>query len=158
MGMDSQGFTLIELLTAVAIVAVLAGVVYPAYVGHVNKAYRAEIVVLLTEQAQSLERYYTSNGSFIDASGVSVGNDRYRITAALNPQDFSLLATPGVDSVMAGDACGAFSLTSSGALRSLRRTSAAGPSTELTARMVLHPGASGARAESYPTLIRPAGA
>ncbi len=115
MGMDSQGFTLIELLTAVAIVAVLAGVVYPAYVGHVNKAYRAEIVVLLTEQAQSLERYYTSNGSFIDASGVSVGNDRYRITAALNPQDFSLLATPGVDSVMAGDACGAFSLTSSGA-------------------------------------------
>lgn len=115
MGMDSQGFTLIELLTAVAIVAVLAGVVYPAYVGHVNKAYRAEIVVLLTEQAQSLERYYTSNGSFIDASGVSVGNDRYRITAALIPQDFSLLATPGVDSVMAGDACGAFSLTSSGA-------------------------------------------
>ncbi|WP_409929158.1 type IV pilin protein, partial [Salmonella enterica] len=59
MGMDSQGYTLIELLTAVAIVAVLAGVVYPAYVGHVNKAYRAEIVVLLTEQAQSLERYYT---------------------------------------------------------------------------------------------------
>lgn len=115
MGMDSQGFTLIELLTAVAIVAVLAGVVYPAYVGHVNKAYRAEIVVLLTEQAQSLERYYTSNGSFIDASGVSVGNDRYRITAALNPQDFSLLAIPGVDSVMAGDACGAFSLASSGA-------------------------------------------
>ena len=114
MGMDSQGFTLIELLIAVAIIAVLAGIAYPGYVGHVNRAYRAEVVVLLTEHAQHLERYYTKNGSFIDASGVSVGNDRYRITAVLNPQDFSLLATPGVDSVMAGDACGAFSLTSSG--------------------------------------------
>ncbi len=115
MGTDSQGFTLIELLIAMAIIAVLAGIAYPGYVGHVNKAYRAEVVVLLTEQAQSLERYYTRNGSFIDASGVSVGNDRYRITAALNPQEFSLLATPGVDSVMAGDVCGAFNLTSSGA-------------------------------------------
>jgi len=106
---------LIELLTAVAIVAVLAGVVYPAYVGHVNKAYRAEIVVLLTEQAQSLERYYTSNGSFIDASGVSVGNDRYRNHGCAEPSGFQPAGHTSVDSVMAGDACGAFSLTSSGA-------------------------------------------
>ena len=115
MGMDSQGFTLIELLIAVAIIAVLAGIAYPGYVGHVNRAYRAEIVVLLTEHAQHLERYYTKNGSFIDASGLSAGNDRYRITAALNPQDYRLVATPVADSVMAGDPCGNFSLTSTGA-------------------------------------------
>ncbi|WP_025856588.1 type IV pilin protein [Pseudomonas sp. CHM02] len=114
MGMDSQGFTLIELLIGVAIIAVLAGIAYPGYTGHVKKVYRAEVVGLLTEQAQHLERFYARNGTFIDASGVSAGNDRYRITAALNPQDFLLVATPVVDSVMRGDPCGDFSLTSTG--------------------------------------------
>ena len=110
----SKGFTLIELLIAVAIVATLAGIAYPGYTGHMKRAYRAEIVGLLTEQAQYLERYYARNGTFIDASGVSAGNDRYRIAAVLNPQDFNLVATPITGSVMMGDLCGDFSLTSSG--------------------------------------------
>lgn len=114
MGKDSRGFTLIELLIAVAIIAFLAGIAYPGYTGHVKKAYRAEIVALLTEQAQQLERFYTRNGTFIDASGVSTGNDRYRITVALNPQDFYLIASPSADSLMAGDPCGDFSLGSTG--------------------------------------------
>lgn len=113
--MDSQGFTLIESLIAVAIIAFLAGIVYPGYTGHVKKVYRVEIAGLLIEQAQHLERFYARNGSFIDANGLSAGNDRYRITAALNPQDFQLVATPGVGSVMTGDLCGDFSLTSAGA-------------------------------------------
>lgn len=114
MGMDSQGFTLMELLIAVVIVALLAGISYPGYIGQVKKVYRAQIVTLLSEQAQHLERFYTRNGTFIDASGVSAGNDHYRISVVLNPQDFDLLATPAVDSVMASDACAAFSLTSTG--------------------------------------------
>lgn len=114
MGMDSRGFTLIELLIAVAIIAVLAGIAYPGYAGQMKKVHRAQIVALLNEQAQYLERFYTRNGSFIDASGVSEGNDHYRISPALNPQDFQLVATPAVDSVMAGDPCGDFSLTSTG--------------------------------------------
>lgn len=114
MGKDCQGFTLIELLIAVAIVALLAGIAYPAYTRHVKKVYRAEIAALLVEQAQYLERFYTRHGSFIDAGDVSAGNDRYRISAALNPQAFSLVATPAVGSIMAGDPCGEFSLTSLG--------------------------------------------
>lgn len=114
MGMDSQGFTLIELLIAVAIISVLAGIAYPGYTGHMKKVYRAEIVALLTGQAQHLERFYARNGTFIDASGVSAGNDRYRISAALNPQDFQLVATPAIGSMMAGDPCGDFVLTSAG--------------------------------------------
>jgi type IV pilus assembly protein PilE len=114
MGKDSQGFTLIELLITVAISAVLAGIAYPGYTGHVKRVYRTEIVALLTEQAQHLERFYARYGTFIDASGVSAGNDRYRITASLNPQDFHLLATPVVESTMSGDPCGEYSLASSG--------------------------------------------
>ncbi|TFW43390.1 MULTISPECIES: type IV pilin protein [Pseudomonas] len=115
MGKDSLGFTLIELLIAMAIIAFMAGIAYPGYSGHVKKVYRAEIVALLNEQAQHLERFYTSNGTFIDASGISAGNDRYRITAVLNPQDFHLLAVPITGSAMVDDPCGNFSLTSTGA-------------------------------------------
>lgn len=111
---NCKGFTLIELLIALAIIATLAAVIYPGYAVHVKKAYRTEIVGLLTEQAQHLERYYVRNGTFIDASGVSTGNDRYRITVMLNPQDFTLTATPFADA-MRGDPCGEFSLTSTGA-------------------------------------------
>ncbi|KRA27692.1 type IV pilin protein [Pseudomonas sp. Root569] len=114
MGMESRGFSLIELLIVVAIIALLAGVTYPGYIGQIKKVYRAQIVALLSEQAQHLERFYTKNGTFIDASSVSAGNDHYRISVVLNPQDFDLLATPVVDSVMAGDACAAFGLTSTG--------------------------------------------
>ncbi|MFB3302738.1 type IV pilin protein [Pseudomonas sp. AMR01] len=114
MGKECRGFTLIELLIAVAIIALLAGIAYPGYTRHVNKAYRAEIVALLTEQAQHLERFYTRNATFIDASGVSEGNDRYRISAALDAQAFSLVATPIGGSVMADDPCSEFSLTSLG--------------------------------------------
>ena len=114
MGMDSQGFTLIELLIAVAITALLAGIAYPGYIGQLKKTHRVQIVTLLTEQAQHLERFYTRNGTFIDADGISAGSDHYRISVVLNPQDFELLAAPAADSVMAGDACGAYGLTSTG--------------------------------------------
>ncbi|ARB27350.1 prepilin-type N-terminal cleavage/methylation domain-containing protein [Pseudomonas tolaasii] len=114
MGKDCQGFTLIELLGAVLIVALLAGIAYPGYTRHVKKAYRAEIAALLMDQARSLELFYTRNGTFIDASGISEGNDRYRISAALQPQAFSLSATPVLGSMMADDPCGEFSLASNG--------------------------------------------
>ena len=111
---NCKGFTLLELLIALAIIGTLVAVTYPVYTAQVKKAYRTEIVGLLTEQAQHLERYHVRNGTFIDASGVSTGNDRYRITVILDPQDFTLIATPFAGAML-GDPSGVFSLTSTGA-------------------------------------------
>ena len=111
---NCKGFTLLELLIALAIIGTLVAVTYPVYTAQVKKAYRTEIVGLLTEQAQHLERSHVRTGTFIDASGVSTGNDRYRITVILDPQDFTLIATPFAGAML-GDPCGVFSLTSTGA-------------------------------------------
>lgn len=111
----SKGFTLIELLVVVALVAVLASIGYPTYIGHMKRVYRAQIAGLLTGQAQALERHFSRKGTFIDAANVIEGNDRYRISVVLNPQDFTLIATPVAGSVMATDGCASFSLTSIGA-------------------------------------------
>lgn len=115
MDRDSKGFSLIELMVAVALVACLAGIAYPGYVSHLKKVYRAQIAGLLTEHAQRLERYYARNGVFLDPEGVIAGNDHYRIIPTLNLQDFILIATPAAGSIMVGDACADFSLSSTGA-------------------------------------------
>ncbi|MBY4598406.1 type IV pilin protein [bacterium BD-1] len=63
-----RGFTLIELMIAVAIVAVLAGIAYPSYVNYVTNTRRAAAAACLTEMSQFMERYYTTNMDYEDAS------------------------------------------------------------------------------------------
>lgn len=110
-----KAFTLIELLVVLAVIGVMASVAYPSYLKQLERARRSEIVGLLTDQAQRLERHHSKTGTYIDATQVSTGNDSYRMAATLNPQDFILLATPAPGSPMARDSCAGFSLTSSGA-------------------------------------------
>lgn len=89
----SSGFTLIELMIAVAIVAVLAAIAYPAYLDSVWKAKRAEAKAAIFKALQAEERYYTQNntyvtypslgpapsGAFPIFSADNAGNSRYTI-------------------------------------------------------------------------------
>ncbi|OCR21933.1 pilus assembly protein [Pseudomonas syringae] len=109
----SKGFTLIELMIVVAIVGILAAIAYPSYTEYVRRTHRAEIASLLSEQTQSLERFYSKNGSYTDATGVNTGNDYYTIAKTLNAQDFTLAATG--KGMMANDKCGVFTITNTGA-------------------------------------------
>lgn len=125
----SQGFTLIELMITVVIIGILASIAYPSYTQYVQRANRAEARAMLLENAQFLERNYTTANRYDeDSNGVPIddaslpkpqspenGAARYNMTVAMGAapaQTFELSATPA--GTMAGDACGVFTYTNTG--------------------------------------------
>jgi type IV pilus assembly protein PilE len=115
----NKGFTLIELLIVVAVIGILASIAYPGYTEHIKKAQRTEIAGLLAETAQKLERHYSRSGQYRDTqtvvTPVPAGNDYYSLSATRDEQDFTLTAVRKSGALMAGDKCGDFVLTHTGA-------------------------------------------
>lgn len=123
-GRLSCGFTLIEMLIVVAIIAILSAIALPSYQEHVAKGRRGEAMVALLEGAQALERYYSTNGSYLDDGTLAAvfptqvpatGTAHYTIAApaAATANSFTLRAT--ATGAMTRDRCGNFELTQSGA-------------------------------------------
>ncbi len=102
----SRGFTLIELMIVVAIIAILAAIAYPSYIGYVTKTKRAAATACLSEYANYMERYYTTNMSYVQTAGAtfpqldcaatSQTGDSYGYSFAATPTAtaYEILATP----------------------------------------------------------------
>lgn len=67
-GRGEAGFTLIELLIVIAIIGILAVIAVSTYQDQIVKSRRAAAAACLQEGAQFMERYYTTNLTYANAT------------------------------------------------------------------------------------------
>ncbi len=91
--MNQRGFTLIELMIVVAIVAILAAIVYPSYQAQVIQTRRSTASACLLELAQFMERYYTTKMTY---SGATLPSTQCQTDLA-GYYVFQFSGTPGSD-------------------------------------------------------------
>ncbi|MFJ4197036.1 type IV pilin protein [Pseudomonas sp. NPDC089534] len=111
---SNRGFTLIEIMIVIAIIGIVITIGYPSLTEYVKKGRRGEVVSLMSEQAQILERFYSKNNVYTNVTGLSAGNDFYTLTPTITDQTFLLTATRKAGTAMATDKCGDFTLTNTG--------------------------------------------
>ncbi len=119
---QANGFTLIELMIVMVIVGILSAVAYPAYTTHLQKSRRVDAQTALLELAQYMERYYTTNGTYVGAvlpftaSPKDDATKYYNLSVSGVAMDtYTLSGVPISTSTQATDSCGTLTLSQTGA-------------------------------------------
>jgi type IV pilus assembly protein PilE len=121
---DIKGFTLIEVMIVVAIIGILASVVYPSYTDFVVSSNRAEAPQQLVRLANLQEqlfvdsRFYTNDLSKLGVSNTTTletESKNYIISSVVNGSTFILKATAQGVQATRDAACKEITLTETGA-------------------------------------------
>lgn len=62
------GFTLMELMIVVAIIGFIAAIAYPSYQQYIERTRRAAAAGCLLEMAQFMERFYSTNMTYLNGA------------------------------------------------------------------------------------------
>jgi type IV pilus assembly protein PilE len=112
-----HGITLVELMIVVVIVGIITAIAVPSYSNHVRKSRRNMAAGCLQENAQYLERWYTSNMTYVGAGATACEAELepfYTVTLNVTgPRDFTVQAAP--QGAQAKDICGTLSIDEKGA-------------------------------------------
>lgn len=115
------GFTLIEVMVVVAIIGILASIALPSYQQHVLHTHRSAAKACISQHAQFMERYYTTNMTYVGANPVlgcrAEGNLNTRYTIAVNvggPRAYAITAT-AISTQLRDAECGNLTLDQAGA-------------------------------------------
>lgn len=126
----SAGFTMIELMIVVAIIAILAAIAVPAYSNYVVKAHRVAAEGCLSEYANYMERYYTTNLRYdqdtstppvantlpaLDCASAQRTGANYSYSPTLDVSSYTVTATPINGQLTRDTKCGVLSLNQAGA-------------------------------------------
>ena len=77
----NRGFTLVEMMIAIGIIAILASIAYPSYVGSVKKSRRVEAQTALQQVATLEEQYFSETGSYTaDLTKLGLGSKTWNRT------------------------------------------------------------------------------
>ena len=108
-----RGFTLFEVMIAMAVVALLIAIAWPAYFEQIARGRRSDVQTQLMDDANYLQRYYASNNTYATAAGLPAsqsplnGAANYNITIA-SQSDTGFQLTAARTGAMSGDKCGDF--------------------------------------------------
>ena len=128
--LGTRGFTLVELMIVIAIISILAAVAYPSYQEHVIKSKRAKAAACLIEQAQFMERFYTTNLRYdqttagapvaLPAGGcrtdleTAPASYNFSFLGAVGQRTYTIQAVPQGAQALGDNECGTLSSTQAG--------------------------------------------